>query len=49
MEAEYKYDKLPDSEKSKIKFLKYEHDFSKVDSKKLQKVRFDFQNIGKSP
>lgn len=26
MEAEYKYDKLPDSEKSKIKFLKYEHD-----------------------
>lgn len=49
MEAEYKYDKLPDSEKSKIKFLKYEHDFGKVDSKKLQKVRFDFQNIGKSP
>lgn len=47
--AEYKYDKLPDSEKSKIKFLKYEHDFGKVDSKKLQKVRFDFQNIGKSP
>ena len=30
MEAEYKYDKLPDSEKSKIKFLKYEHDFGKV-------------------
>lgn len=49
MEAEYKYDKLPDSEKSKIKFLKYEHDFGKVDSKKLQKVRFDFQNIGKAP
>lgn len=24
MEAEYKYDKLPDSKKSKIKFLKYE-------------------------
>lgn len=34
MEAEYKYDKLPDSEKSKIKFLKYEHDFGKVNSKK---------------
>lgn len=49
MEAEYKYDKLPDSKKSKIKFLKYEHDFGKVGSKKLQKVRFDFQNIGKSP
>lgn len=49
MEAEYKYDKLPDSEKSKIQFSKYEHDFGKVNSQKLQKVRFDFQNTGKSP
>lgn len=49
MEAEYKYDKLPDSEKSKIQFSKYEHDFGKVNSQKQQKVRFDFQNTGKSP
>lgn len=38
MEAEYKYDKLPDSKKSKIKFLKYEHDFGKVDSKNCRRL-----------
>ena len=38
MEAEYKYDKLPDSEKSKIKFLKYEHDFGKVTQKNCRRL-----------
>lgn len=38
MEAEYKYDKLPDSKKSKIKFLKYEHDFGKIGSKSCRRL-----------
>lgn len=38
MEAEYKYDKLPDSEKSKIQFSKYEHDFGKVNSQNSRRL-----------
>ncbi len=49
LQAEYKYDNLPESQKSQIKFMQHEHNFGKFNKDILQKVRFCFQNTGKSP
>lgn len=38
MEAEYKYDKLPDSEKSKIKFLKYDMISARLTQKNCRRL-----------
>ncbi len=46
---EYQYDNLPDSMKARIKFASSEWNLGQVGKYVPKKVRFEFQNIGKSP